>query len=58
MKQTPKGLCVPPLAVIDASGVMIACDRDPPGMRAAEAAAARRRRDGRKVEIGWQHEGH
>lgn len=31
--------------------VLIACDRDPPGMRAADAAAARWRAEGRNVSI-------
>ena len=34
-----------------ASDVTFACDRDLPGMRSAEAAAARWRKEGRKVEI-------
>jgi len=34
-----------------ASDVMIACDHDSPGKQAAEAAAARWRKEGRKVEI-------
>lgn len=40
---------LPPLPL--ARDVLIACDRDPPGMRAAEAAAKRWRAEGRVVAI-------
>jgi len=36
---------------IEINSVLIACDRDPPGMRAAEAAAARWRAEDRNVRI-------
>lgn len=45
------GLILPP----DATNVIIAADRDPPGERAAQAAARRWRAEGRQVQIARPH---